>query len=59
MCTVHVKGKGVSTCAMKTWENGGVNPLILKLLALIEGDRSAARPGRFTSRGLCSSIHVD
>ena len=57
MCTIHIKGKGVSTHAMKTYGKTEVYIQLFLTLALVEGEKSAARPGRFTSRTFAPHTH--
>jgi len=50
MCKIHIKGKVVSTHAMKTCGRTEVYIHLFLTLALVEGEKSAACPGRFISR---------
>ena len=53
VCKIHIKGKGVSTHVMKTWENRGVHPLILNLVTDLRREVSCTpRPLYF--QDLCS-----
>jgi hypothetical protein len=50
MCKIHIKGKGFSTHAMKTFGRTEVYIHLFLTLALVKGERSASCPDRFTSR---------
>ena len=50
MRKIHIKGKGFSTHAMKTFGRTEVYIQLFLTFALLKGERSASRPDRFTSR---------